>query len=512
MLASVASALLCGIDGQLVTVEVHVSGGIPSYTVVGLPDAAVRESRERIRAALLSSQLPWPMKRITVNLAPSGVKKSGAGLDLPTAVGLLLAIDELPAGCLDGVGVVGEVGLDGTIRGVPGVLAIVEALRDAGVGIVVVPLANAIEAELVSGVTVRPARTVGELRGCLKGEDTWPAIPEVVAGTGWSGGVGGVGGVGDLDADGDGADLSDVRGLPMARRALEIAAAGGHHLLMAGPPGIGKTMLARRLHTILPPLEPQEALEVTRIHSAAGRRIGGGLARRRPFEAPHHSATAPALIGGGSGRLRPGAVTLAHRGVLFLDELGEFPPIALEALREPLEQGEVSIFRSAASMVFPAAFTLVACTNPCPCGRGAISCRCSDQARARYARRLSQPLLDRFDLRLALTPPASGDPPGEPSHVVRERVVEAVARQRARYRDRPWQRNAQIPSGIVVRELPVSPEGADALRLIGSQGRVSARGLMAIRRVAQTLADLDGRAALSIDDLLLAAELRVDVI
>ncbi len=506
MLASVVSALLCGIDGQLVTVEVHVSGGIPSYTVVGLPDTAVRESRERIRAALLSSQLPWPMKRVTVNLAPSGIKKSGAGLDLPTAVGLLLAIDELPAGCLDGVGVVGEVGLDGTIRGVPGVLAIVEALRDSGLDIVVVPVANAAEAELVAGITVRPARTLGELRGCLKGEDAWPSIPDPGPSSGWSGGIG------DLDADGDGADLADVRGLPMARRALEIAAAGGHHLLMAGPPGIGKTMLARRLHTILPPLEPQEALEVTRIHSAAGRRIGGGLARRRPFEAPHHSATAPALIGGGSGRLRPGAVTLAHRGVLFLDELGEFPPIALEALREPLEQGEVSIFRSAASMVFPAAFTLIACTNPCPCGRGAISCRCSDQARARYARRLSQPLLDRFDLRLALTPPASGDPPGESSRVVRERVMEAVARQQARYLNRPWQRNAQIPSGIVVRELPVSPQCADALRLIGSQGRVSARGLMAIRRVAQTLADLDGRATPSVDDLLLAAELRVDVI
>ena len=301
MLAAVRSATLLGVDGQPVTVEVHVSNGLPAYQVVGLPDAAVRESRERVRAAVLSSGLEWPQRRITVNLAPGGVRKTGSGLELAVALGVLGASDALPAGVLEGVAVLGEVGLDASVRPVPGTLALVDALARAGVECVVVPIANAAEAALVGGVRVRAARTLGELRACLKGEEAWPdwepASPVATAAVG--------------DAD-ELADLADVRGLPFARSALEVAAAGGHHLLLCGPPGTGKTMLAHRLGTILPPLAHAEALEVTRIHSAAGVPLAGQLVSARPFRAPHHTASTAALVGGGSGRARPGEITMAH--------------------------------------------------------------------------------------------------------------------------------------------------------------------------------------------------------
>jgi magnesium chelatase family protein len=504
VLAAVRSATLIGVDGQPVTVEVHVSSGLPAYQVVGLPDAAVRESRERVRAAVLSSGLDWPQRRITVNLAPGGVRKSGSGLELAVALGVLGANDALPAGVLDGVAVLGELGLDGSVRPVVGTLALVDALARAGVTAVVVPWANASEAELVGDVRVRAARTLGELRACLKGEEPWPdwdrpAVPpdDAAAGAGF--------------LDDELVDLADVRGLPFARGALEVAAAGGHHLLFCGPPGTGKTMLARRLGTILPPLSHAEALEVTRIHSAAGVPLGGRLVQRRPFRAPHHTASTAALVGGGSGRARPGEITLAHRGILFLDELGEFAPTALDALRQPLEERAVRISRQGVSLTFPAAFQLVACSNPCPCGSGGNECRCSDAQRERYRRRLSAPLLDRFDLRVRVDAPEADDVPGESSCEVAARVAVAYERQRTRYADWPWSQNAHVAAGAVPSLLPLGAEADDVWRELIADRQLTGRGATRIRRVARTLADLDDSARITAGHVETAAGLRGDV-
>jgi magnesium chelatase family protein len=496
VLAAIASATLVGIDGQLVTVEVHVSNGLPSYCVVGLPDAAVRESRERVRAALLSAGLDWPARRVTVNLAPGAVRKSGAGLELAVALGVLVATGALPAGALDGVGVLGELGLDGVVRWVPGTLALVDALANAGIGTVITPAGNAAEAALVQHVEVRPARHLGELCQCLKGEDSWPPVPPPSPAP--------------EDADDEG-DLAEVRGLAWPRRALEAAAAGRHHLLFTGPPGAGKTMLARRLPTILGPLGPDEAIEVTKIHSAAGRTVGGGLARARPFRAPHHTVSIAALVGGGSRRPHPGEVTMAHRGALFLDELGEFPPTALDALRQPLEERVVRISRQPVSLTLPADFQLVACSNPCPCGLGAPACRCSDLQRARYRRRLSAPLLDRFDVRLTVRPPDHSDEPGESSAVVRERVAGAIDRQRSRYTDRRWNHNAHVPTSAIATDIVLGNDALDAWRAEIRARELTGRGATRIRRVARTLADLDDATHVDAGHIAMAALLREDV-
>jgi magnesium chelatase family protein len=497
VLASVLSAVLEGVDGRIVTVEVHVSRGLPGYTVVGLPDAAGRESRERVRAALLSSGIEYPMKRVTVNLAPASVRKTGSGLELAVALAIVCADGGLPSGALDDVAVLGELGLDGRVRPVPGTVALVDALRRFGITRVIVPADNAGEAALIPDVDVRVARSIGELHACLKGELPWPDPPDPPPPDEQAS---------EMDEP---LDLSDVRGLPNARTALAAAAAGGHHLLLIGPPGVGKTMLARRLPTIMPPLLVEEALEVTKVHSAAGTLRGPLLGTGPPFRAPHHSASAVALVGGGSGRVRPGEITLAHRGALFLDELPEFSSAVLESLRQPLEERVVRISRASGTIEFPADFLLVACANPCPCGRAQYACRCGDVQRARYGRRLSAPLLDRFDLRLSIGP--ANDEEGTSSAALRAQVIAAVERQRARLRGTPWRRNAHVPAGALQRYVPLTRAAYNEWLALSRDRQLTGRGAARVRRVARTLADLDDEETITPKHVERAALLRQDI-
>lgn len=476
MVATVRSVALVGVEGHQVRVEVSVGlGGVPTCTLVGLPDTAIREAKERVRAAITSAGFHWPRRRITVNLAPAGLPKQGSWFDLPIALGILGADGQVPLGGhtddLDGFWMVGELGLDGDLRKVPGVLSAALCARRDGAAGLIVPFSNRQEASVVTKLSIVSARNLADFRDGLL-PPLPPAPPSRRVGI-------------------SGLDFGDVAGQETAKYALEVAAAGGHHCLMVGEPGSGKTMLARRLPSVLPAMSDDEQMEVSLVHSIAGE--GNGLVAARPFRCPHHSASVNALVGGGSSRITPGEATLATCGVLFMDELAEFRPSVLNALRQPLEDGEVHISRRGVRVMFPARFMLVGASNPCPCGFWGSPlkrCSCDRATLERYRRRLSGPLLDRIDV----TVPVHAEVPGRIlSHVpvaesvtMQERV--AVARSRQAERLGPGRLNSDLTAAELRRHVNLAPAGSKALHSRAEM--VSSRGLASIQKLARTIADL----------------------
>lgn len=492
MLATIHSATLNGVWGHPVRVEVHVANGLPTFTIVGLPDASCREARDRVRAAILSSGLDWPMRRITVNLAPSDVPKSGAGLDLAVAIGMLVASGQLTVEAVQDVGMLGELGLDGSVRSVPGVLPLVDAIASTSV---VVADSDCVVARLVAGGRVKSVRTLSDVFGALKGVKPWPE-PEAPQLTPKHEPV---------------EDMVDIAGQPFARWGMEVAAAGGHHLLLVGPPGAGKTMLARRVVGLLPDLSPEEALEVTRVHSAAGLTLPAeGLVQRPPMRAPHHSASMVSLVGGTS-RSRPGEASCATGGVLFLDELGEFAPSALDALRQPLEEGSIRVSRAHGMVEHPARFLLVAAMNPCPCGAGdQPGCRCSAVSVARYQRRLSGPFVDRLDVVLHVKPPDPVDLLSAKQGEATESIAKRVARVRELAHMRGARCNAELDGTKLEQHTRLDAEATSVLKASLTENRISARGLRRVRTVARTIRDLDDEGdELRACDVLAALSLRM---
>lgn len=526
--ARTCSVALVGVEGVVVEVQADLEPGVAAFTLVGLPDKSLTESRDRVRAAVVNSGGEWPQKKLTVGLSPASVPKAGSGFDLAVACAVLGAAERIDPRVLADIVMIGELGLDGRVRPVRGILPAVLAAADAGYEQVVVPECAAAEASLVPGVSVLGIRSLRQLIAVLTDEPVPEEEPDDqerpdpllaglrVPGTGAATGMHGIGAA----PHDQGHDLADVVGQHSARTAVEVAAAGGHHLFLEGPPGAGKTMLAERLPSILPPLDRQASLEVTAVHSVAGLLPPGKpLIDTAPYCAPHHSATMQALVGGGPGTARPGAVSLSHRGVLFLDETPEFSSKALDALRQPLEAGHVIIARSAGVVRFPARFLMVLAANPCPCGRFSLThdhCDCPPAAVRRYQARLSGPLLDRVDLRVevdrvtrsALTADAAR---GEATVTVADRVRTARERAAARLAGTPWRTNSEIPGRELRSRWQAAPGAMDDAERSLERGALSARGLDRVLRVAWTVADLAGHDRPDAGDVALALQLRTGV-
>ncbi|WP_420079472.1 YifB family Mg chelatase-like AAA ATPase [Streptomyces sp. JL4002] len=528
--ARACSVALVGVDGVVVEVQADLEPGVAAFTLVGLPDKTLVESRDRVRAAVVNSGAAWPQKKLTVGLSPASVPKSGAGFDLAVAAAVLGAAEVIDPAAIADLVLIGELGLDGRVRPVRGILPAVLAAAEAGHRHVVVPQQCAAEAALVPHVSVLGVRSLRQLIAVLtdgpvpeEEPDGPPGRPDPMAAglmvPGAALGTGLAPGRAGTDCT-DFPDLADVTGQHTARRALEVAAAGGHHLFLSGPPGAGKTMMAERLPWILPPLTRQDSVEVTAVHSVAGiLPPGEPLVSRPPYCAPHHSATMQSLVGGGTGIPRPGAVSLAHRGVLFLDEAAEFHGRALDALRQPLESGHVVIARAAGVVRLPARFLMVLAANPCPCGRHTLAgagCECPPSVIRRYQARLSGPLLDRVDLRVEVEPVTRGDllgqgGRGEPTAAVADRVRDARERADARLAGTPWRLNSQVPGPELRSRWRTAPGALAQAERELERGLLTARGLDRVLRVAWTVADLRGKDRPETHDVCVALELRTGI-
>ena len=526
--ARTCSVALVGVEGVVVEVQADLEPGVAAFTLVGLPDKSLTESRDRVRAAVVNSGAEWPQKKLTVGLSPASVPKAGSGFDLAVACAVLGASERIDPRVLADIVMIGELGLDGRVRPVRGILPAVLAAADAGYEQVVVPECAAAEATLVPGISVLGVRSLRQLIAVLTDEPVPDEAPDElgrpdpllaglrVPGTGAATGMHSMGAA----QHDHGHDLADVVGQMSARTAVEVSAAGGHHLFLEGPPGAGKTMLAERLPAVLPPLCREESLEVTAVHSVAGLLPPGKpLVDAAPYCAPHHSATMQSLVGGGPGIPRPGAVSLAHRGVLFLDEAPEFHSQTLDALRQPLEAGYVVIARSAGVVRFPARFLMVLAANPCPCGRFSQRnslCDCPPSAIRRYQARLSGPLLDRVDLRVEVDPVTRAQltapgARGESTATVADRVRAARERATERFTGTPWRSNSEVPGRELRSRWHATPGAMDEAERSLERGVLTARGIDRVLRVAWTVADLVGHDRPDATDVALALQLRTGV-